>query len=372
MSEQKEFAVALLEEVVAGVYTQQTHNTDTDRFGTPTLGARIKDDLKSLLFRQKLFVSNPSTAEVYKNNAATLSGRLDGFESFYHSLANQASRELLVKLIAFRILGKDRLRLPLNSDEFWRRRESIKSLFDETDTLKAGGNWTLKRADLNATGYPISLYCLGGGLYNTFDLKQYEYQGCKAPIKAESGDIVIDAGGCWGDTALYFAHEAGADGRVYTFEFVPTNLEVLRKNLALNPELSSRVEVIENPLWDKSDQTFYVTDNGPASRVNPTKTSEQDLTTSTISIDDFASRNNVLRIDFIKMDIEGAELNALQGAVNVIRRCKPKLAISVYHDLSDFATVPAFISSLNLGYRFYLDHYTIHEEETVLFATTAN
>jgi FkbM family methyltransferase len=370
MSEQKEFAVALLEEIVQGVYTQETHNTDVDRFGPPTLSARIKDELKSLLFRQGLFVSNPSTSEVYKNNVSALSGRLEGFESFYHSLANQTSRELLVKLIAFRILGKDRLRLPLNSDEFWRRRESIKSLFDETDTLKAGGDWILKRADLNATGYPISLYCLGGGLYNTFELKQYEYQGCSPPIKAERGDVVIDAGGCWGDTALYFAHEAGDTGKVYAFEFVPTNLAVMRKNLTLNRELSSRVAVIEKPLWDKSDQTLYFTDNGPASRVSFTKTSEQYL--STISIDDFVSRNNVSRIDFIKMDIEGAELNALKGAAAVISRCKPKLAISVYHDLSDFVTVPEFISSLNLGYRFYLGHYTIHAEETVLFATVAD
>jgi hypothetical protein len=76
------------------------------------------------------------------------------------------------------------------------------------------------------------------------------------------------------------------------------------------------------------------------------------------------------RIDFIKMDIEGGELPALKGAERVLRSFKPKLAISVYHNLRDFWEIPQWLNDLKLGYEFYLRHFTIHHEETVLFATT--
>lgn len=66
--------------------------------------------------------------------------------------------------------------------------------------------------------------------YVTFIQKQYEYfTDINDSIKTEKGDVVIDAGGCWGDTALYFAHEAGNDGKVFSFEFIPKNLEVFKE-----------------------------------------------------------------------------------------------------------------------------------------------
>ena len=68
------------------------------------------------------------------------------------------------------------------------------------------------------------------------------------------------------------------------------------------------------------------------------------------------------------MDIEGAELNALIGAKEVINKFKPKLAISIYHDIYDFFKIPEFIESLKLNYKFYLDHFTPFRYETVLFA----
>ena len=68
------------------------------------------------------------------------------------------------------------------------------------------------------------------------------------------------------------------------------------------------------------------------------------------------------------MDIEGAELDALRGAENSIRKFRPKLAISVYHKLDHYWEIAQFIDSLGLGYRFALRHFTIHAEESVLFA----
>ena len=71
----------------------------------------------------------------------------------------------------------------------------------------------------------------------------------------------------------------------------------------------------------------------------------------TISLDAFLQDE---RVTFIKMDIEGAELEALQGAERVIRECKPKLAVSIYHKKEDIWEIPHLILTYCPDYRFYL------------------
>lgn len=73
-------------------------------------------------------------------------------------------------------------------------------------------------------------------------------------------------------------------------------------------------------------------------------------------------------ISFIKMDIEGAELEALKGAAQTIQRNKPKLAICVYHKPEDILDIPGYILELNADYRLYLRHYSYTPTETVLYA----
>ena len=57
------------------------------------------------------------------------------------------------------------------------------------------------------------------------------------------------------------------------------------------------------------------------------------------------------------MDVEGAELSALRGAVNTLKRCKPALALSVYHRKEDLITIPQFIKSIYKDCKFYLRQY---------------
>jgi FkbM family methyltransferase len=71
---------------------------------------------------------------------------------------------------------------------------------------------------------------------------------------------------------------------------------------------------------------------------------------------------------FIKMDIEGAELEALKGAKNTITEYHPQLAICVYHSLSDIWEIPLLIKSFYPGYRLYLRSYNYMGLETVLYA----
>ena len=70
----------------------------------------------------------------------------------------------------------------------------------------------------------------------------------------------------------------------------------------------------------------------------------------------------------IKMDIEGAELDALYGAKNTIRKYKPLLAICVYHKREDMLTIPQYIKSIVPEYRFFLRAYEKTATELVLYA----
>lgn len=87
----------------------------------------------------------------------------------------------------------------------------------------------------------------------------------------------------------------------------------------------------------------------------------------TITIDDFVQRFFLPRVDFIKMDIEGAESRALTGVADTIRHCRPRLAISAYRSLDDLVELASKISEIERSYRLYLVHHSMHSEETVLY-----
>lgn len=85
----------------------------------------------------------------------------------------------------------------------------------------------------------------------------------------------------------------------------------------------------------------------------------------TIVLDEFLRGE---RVTFIKMDIEGAELDALRGASQIIKEQKPKLAISVYHRDDDIVAIPKLLTGLRPDYKLYLRHYSLLLNETVLYA----
>ena len=74
------------------------------------------------------------------------------------------------------------------------------------------------------------------------------------------------------------------------------------------------------------------------------------------------------KVTFIKMDVEGAELEALKGARDLILINRPKLAICIYHKVDDIFTLPQYLLSLHSDYKFALRHYGLSDTETVLYA----
>lgn len=307
--------------------------------------------------------------DVRVENLPWLEKHLDALQKMYEHL-NTQGQLLIIDLIAYRILGYKKVKFARNNKKYWDAMTMVNSLADGKDTFDPHFmHFILLKFDLNPIGYNIKLYFTGGGVATDFILEQYAYKlRDKTIVEVEKGDVVIDAGACWGDTALYFAHKTGASGKVYSFEFIPDNIKLFKLNRSINPDLEKQIELVEHPLSDKTGDLIYFNDNGPGSRIEFIAFEEQTGSTSTITIDDFVKNNNITKVDFIKMDIEGAEPSALEGAIETIRKYKPKLAIAIYHSMDDFVNIPNWILNLNLDYELFIDHYTIHSEETVCFA----
>lgn len=94
------------------------------------------------------------------------------------------------------------------------------------------------------------------------------------------------------------------------------------------------------------------------------KSSEKTVSVEVVSLDSYLKGNPV---SFIKMDIEGAEMDALLGMRETIRVHKPKLAICIYHKHEDIFEIMSYVLSIVPEYKCYIRHYNSNETETVLF-----
>jgi FkbM family methyltransferase len=375
MNNAHSFLRAYLEEARVTYGNNYNDNYDETRFGpapSRPVSSLIKEYTRQCLLEIGLGKVT-SVIEHMEKAFRYAAPSLPRLEKLYHQLADEESKSLLVKVIAYRALGDRKVKLPFNTPALWQGIAQLEALASKTDTMTAPSAtpsipWMLRRIDLTSQGIPITLYTIPVGVCTMFDIQQYRCQCLPKPIEAAPGDYVLDGGGCWGDTALYFADKVGERGKIFSFEFVPENLRILQKNLEINPSLRDRIEIVKNALWSKSGETLSYNQQGPGTKVLPGDDDAAPTTVETLAIDDLIARKNLSKLDFIKMDIEGSELAALRGAEQTLKRFTPKLAICVYHKLADFFDIPDYLDSLNVGYRFYLRHFTIHSEETILFA----
>lgn len=212
--------------------------------------------------------------------------------------------------------------------------------------------------------YIIGKYIISSRDYemqDTWIREQYLLKGICEPQK---DDIVISAGALYGETSIWFADKVGDKGKVYCFEPSKINLEKLNYNINRN-NLNHVIKVINLGLWNNSKKIYLYNKEG-SSYCNEFKGDE---IINVITLDTFIINENISNINYIKMDIEGGEINALYGAQNTISRFKPNLAISIYHNVEDLYEIPNFIKSIVPEYKFYISHKKNDFVETVLFAT---
>ena len=312
------------------------------------------------------------TAEQSATRLAHLRDHADDLDWLADRL-DARSRALLHDTLAFHVLGHTHARIgPARAEVDALLATAHAELITQRDVtaIAFAGSGHSHLFDLRPLDLPITLESYTLGVQGTFQLQQY-----RAPGHPEAwprpGDVAVDAGGCFGETALWLAHVTGPAGRVVTLEFAAGNLTILRDNLARNPALAERIEVVPRALWRRSDERLAIDLAGPAATVTGHSAAVADDTAATtISLDDLVARHHLQELDFVKLDIEGAEPAALAGATATLTRHRPRLAIAVYHDIDHLWQLPRALDGLRLGYRFALGHFTMHAEETVLYAWT--
>lgn len=144
--------------------------------------------------------------------------------------------------------------------------------------------------------------------------------------------IIIDAGANIGFHSLIWSEKL-SNGKVYAFEPVPMNHEKLLKNIKASGQREN-IQVVQKGLWKENttltfnlDSTFE--DNKGSFSIGHFGNIVVSTSCQVITIDSFVNDHKLSRIDFIKMDIEGAELPALQGAESVLLKYKPSLFLEI-------------------------------------------
>lgn len=313
----------------------------------------IVSKIFNCLFKGKITAITVFNNSYYLNN-------IEKYENSYENLCDADSKKKFIDYLIYNLIGSNKFKLPY---DYRILNEYLKKVdgFNDINRGKKKFKFFGRLAYFNLKIFNIQLYHNSLGVAIAFFLQQYAY---KDIVKVKKDDVVMDCGGGIGDTALYFASRGAR--KVYVYEFILSNLDIMRQNISLNKTLEHKFEIVPHPVWSSTDAEVSYFDKGPASKVGGPEVYKDKI--KTISIDDLANNNNIEKIDFIKMDIEGAELPALRGAEKTIKKHKPKLAICVYHKADDLVKIPKYIKSLNKDYEFYFDYYTDIGWEAVLYA----
>jgi FkbM family methyltransferase len=172
----------------------------------------------------------------------------------------------------------------------------------------------------------------------------------------------VDAGAYTGDTLSTFLKKTNGIFESYT-AFEPDNTNYVELQKTVNAYKGKNIATLNKGVWNEMADLKFI-----SNEINTVKSSLSNAGTISVKVD---SIDNVLSgksATFIKMDIEGAEEQAIIGATNTITTYKPKLAISMYHKPTDLIILPQLIKSLRADYKLYLRHHLHITQELVLYA----
>lgn len=181
-------------------------------------------------------------------------------------------------------------------------------------------------------------------------------------IKLSDIDVFVDCGAYIGDTLQeYWKRVGGKIQKYICFEADKVVCETLKNNIRLWG--IENVDVYNIGCWNKKDRLRLNIQGSGTSYI--TESEDGDI----IDVDAVGNILPDLPVSFIKMDIEGAEENALLGMERIISTYKPILAISIYHSVRDFWYLPQLIKKLMPEYKLFIRHYRqLSDSETICYA----
>ena len=202
------------------------------------------------------------------------------------------------------------------------------------------------------------------GYEKIFSKDQYFPNGV---IQLLTDEAFVDAGAYIGDTLLEFIEKSDRSfDSIYAFELDTCNFEKMQTSVSrLDTKLQQKIKLYNCALLDIEQEIRYETGaHGSQSSCVNVKNSASNIG-KTVRLSDILKNH---KVTFIKMDIEGSELKALSGGEEIIKKQKPKLAVSVYHKLEHLWEIPLYLKSIVPEYRIFIRHHSPLEYETVCYA----
>jgi len=170
-----------------------------------------------------------------------------------------------------------------------------------------------------------------------------------------------------GHISIFFSKHVCEKGKVYCFEPDRINVKMLNDNRKINDDLHDNIIIEDLLLWNENKLVDFEEAGTVGSSAvwfsgNTTVVKKQAVT-----LDSWAKERNLTQLNFVKMDSEGAEIEALDGAVEVIKKFSPNFAIASYHNVNGEPTyikVEEFFKKLNYPYK----TVTFRKKELITFS----
>lgn len=335
-------------------------------FGAAWIGDFVYDRLCSMGVKPICFIDNFASGVTPHGNGPILKPAdfISQYSDFYIILTLDRAKEIVYQQLLElgvqeqQIIADAKLLItPLTLDSFDSHVEGYKWAYNFfTDSIS-------KQIIIDR----IRCYLLGSNVMRSDSPQYFE----KNLFEFSDSEVFVDGGFFTGDTAEEFIRVTnGRYKKIYGFE--PDQYVREKMNPNLNNE---KIEIICAGLYSSTGTVSFATTEGSSAASGGNvigeveNQSENVISIPTVSIDDFfADKPIELQPTFIKMDIEGSEMAALQGAIHTIQKHRPKLAICVYHKPEDIYELTKFIYDLCPSYKFTLRHYAHYFWETVLYA----
>lgn len=176
---------------------------------------------------------------------------------------------------------------------------------------------------------------------------------------------MVELGSYDGETLRQFIRLCPDYGAAYCFEPDTNLLPALEKIQREQAERGGHVHIIPKGAWSSSTVLNF---SGVGTEMGDSHILEEqgkmDYSIETTTVDEAVGES----VSYMKMDIEGAEMQALWGAEKQIVKNRPTLAVCVYHKNEDILDIWNYLRRLVPSYRFYLRHHMWSGSETVLYA----
>ena len=298
-----------------------------------------------------------------KNHIEKIEGRdnfikalIDGknFNIFYDMLEDNISKKFFNKAVIYRYM------LSFYPEAFITIKNALHLVFKYS--VVDIRYWTFKRILFLIQRFKYPLEIEVWITFYIFGLKQYDIKNI---FEVKDDAVIFDIGAWKGDTAYFFSKKCSDNAQIYAFEPDNYAYEILQK---IKNKYKLNNVITKNILFSNAEKEIdfvSMIKNTPASKKNA------------ITIDKFVEENNIEKIDYIKMDVEGAERTILEGAIKTIKKFKPHLAIAIYHGgklfMEDFYNIPLFIKNImGEDYQYYIRTFHPAGLETILFCKSKN